>query len=62
MTGTAARVLDAFESLTEADRQEVAVEMPRCTAMRKHEAPGDDELLLAADQIFLELDRQESER
>jgi hypothetical protein len=61
MTGTAATVLDAFESLPEADRQDVAVEILRRTAMREHEGPDDDELALAADRIFLELDRQESQ-
>lgn len=61
MTQDAKRVLDAFDSLPAAGREEVMVELLRRAARGDHEAPSDEELVAAADSIFLELDRRESE-
>jgi hypothetical protein len=60
MSQGAQSVLDAFEQLSPAERAEVALEVLRRAAVEPHEAPGDDELLQAADHVFLELDRRES--
>jgi len=60
MSGGAKRVLDAFEQLPPRERDEVVVELLRRAASAPHESPSDDELLRAADDVFLELDRRES--
>jgi hypothetical protein len=60
MSGGAKQVLDAFEQLPPGERDEVVVELLRRAASAPHESPSDDELLRAADGIFLELDRRES--
>lgn len=59
MTRAARQLLDRFEELPGPDRQEVVVEILRRTVEEDTSAPGDEELLLAADQVFLELDRRE---
>jgi hypothetical protein len=60
MSQGAKSVLDAFEQLSPAERAEVALEVLRRAASEQHEAPGDDELIQAADHVFLDLDRRES--
>jgi len=59
MSSGAKAVLDAFEQLPPGERHEVEVELLRRAAASSHESPNDDELLRAADQIFVELDRRE---
>jgi hypothetical protein len=59
MTSGAKSVLDAFEQLPPAEREEVVVELLRRAASSTHESPTDDELLGAADAIFLDLDQRE---
>jgi hypothetical protein len=59
MTSGAKSVLDAFEHLPPAEREEVVAELLRRTVTSAHESPTDDELVGAADAIFLELDRRE---
>jgi hypothetical protein len=59
MSGGAKRVLDAFEQLPPGERDEVVVELLRRAASAPHESPSDDELLRAADDVLLELDRRE---
>lgn len=61
MTQSAKSVLDAFDSLPVAEREQVMVELMRRAARGDHEAPSDEELIAAADSVFLELDRRESE-
>ncbi|MBI3320627.1 MAG: hypothetical protein HYZ89_08630 [Candidatus Omnitrophica bacterium] len=61
MTETAKRLLDAFDSLPEVDRHEVAREILRRAALAEHGAPDDAELLALADEVFRELDRRESQ-
>jgi len=60
MSSGAKSVLDAFEQLPPAEREEVVAELLRRTAASSHESPTDEELLGAADAIFLELDRREA--
>jgi len=59
MSGGAKSVLEAFEQLPPAERDEVVAELLRRTATSVHESPRDDELLRAADEVFLDLDRRE---
>lgn len=62
MTETIKKLLDTFDSLPEPDRQEVAREILRRTALGEHGSPEDAELLALADEVFLELDRGEKEQ
>jgi hypothetical protein len=59
MSSGAKSVLDAFEQLPPAEREEVVAELLRRTATSLHDGPTDEELLGAADAIFVELDRRE---
>ena len=60
MSPGAKRVLDAFDSLSAEAREEVLGELLRRAAHSDHMAPSDEELVAAADNVFLELDRRES--
>lgn len=62
MTETAKKILDSFDSLPEAERREVALEILRRTVSAEYGGPDDAELLAAANAVFLELDRHESQR
>jgi hypothetical protein len=62
MVVAAQKVLEAFEALPQSAKQEVLDEMLRRAALEHHPAPGDDELLAAADSLFLQLDREEERR
>ena len=59
--GDAARhLLESFEALSETDQREVLVALLRRAAEAPHPFPTDQEFLLAADQVFQELDRCEA--
>jgi hypothetical protein len=60
MTTTIQRFLDAFDLLSEAEKQAVAWEILR--RMRDVNLPplSDEELVVSAEALFLELDRQET--
>jgi hypothetical protein len=60
MTRAAQKVLDTFETLPEEDKKEIAVEILRRTSVEDYRDLDDSALTLAADQVFLELDRRES--
>ncbi len=59
MTQAAKKLLDEFDALQEGDRPEVLAELLRRAALSPHDLPDPDDLVSAADQIFLELDRRE---
>ena len=59
MTEAAQRFLRSFEALPQTDQHEVLASLLRMPLEAKSSAPGDDDLLHAADQIFLGLDRAE---
>ncbi len=61
MTDAARRIVETFEALPEEDRQTVVVEILRRTAADVYPALEDKDLVLAAEQVFLELDRREQE-
>ena len=59
MVAAAKKVLEAFDALPLPARQEVLGEMLRRAALEHHGLPSDDELIAAADGLFLQLDRDE---
>jgi len=59
MTREAKQVIESFESLPEPERQSVVVEILRRAAADTYPVLEDEDLVFAADQIFLELDRRE---
>ena len=62
MSETAKRLLDIFDALPEPERQEVAREILRRTALAEHGALEDTELVALADEVFRELDPYDEPR
>ena len=54
------QMLDTFERMPEAEKKEFAAEILRRTSNLEYGPLSDEELTLNAEQIFLELDRQEA--
>lgn len=61
MSHGARSVLEAFEALPAKEREEVLAELIRRAASRDYEPIHDDDLTAAADRIFVDYDRSESE-
>lgn len=61
MTRAARQIIQTFEALPELDKQAVALEILRQTLDESYSTLDDTDLILAADQVFLELDRHEDE-
>jgi hypothetical protein len=61
MSHGAKSVLEAFEALSTEEREEVLAELIRRAASRDYEQLQDEDLTAAADQIFVEYERSESE-
>ena len=61
MNTTVQHVLDSFESLPNAEKQQVAAEIIRRLTQLDFPPLSDEDLTLSAEELFLELDRQESE-
>lgn len=59
MTQAAKKLLEEFDALEERDRAEVLAELMRRVALSPHDLPDSDDLVAAADEIFVELDRRE---
>lgn len=59
MTQASQRLLDEFDALPEQDRAELVAELLRRTAFAPHDLPQEDDLVAAADCLFVELDRHE---
>ncbi|WP_020508559.1 hypothetical protein [Lamprocystis purpurea] len=59
MSTVARQLLQSFAALAEAERSEVLLELLRNTPATPYEAPSDQELIRAADDIFQEIDRRE---
>ncbi len=59
MTQATQKLLDEFDALPDEERAELAAELLRRTALASHDLPHDDDLVAAADLLFVELDRQE---
>ena len=59
MTQTAKKLLDEFDALPAQDRAELLAELLRRVASAPHDLPQDNDLVAAADRLFVELDRRE---
>ncbi len=59
MTKATQKLLDEFETLPDRDRSELVAELARRVALASHELLQDDDLVAAADRLFVELDRRE---
>lgn len=59
MTQATRKLLEQFEALPEQERSELVMELARRVALAPHDAPADEDLVAAADRLFLELDRRE---
>ncbi len=61
MTQTVENLLVSFEQLTETEKYDLAVEVVRRTDIFGAPELSDEELGLAAEDLFLALDREEAE-
>jgi hypothetical protein len=61
MTLAAKKVLEDFDALPDQERAEVLAELLRRAALAHHDLPEDTDLTAAADRLFVELDRRESQ-
>jgi len=61
MGNPAENVIATFDQLPEAEKQEVAAAILRRTLRIDFPPVSDDELVLSAEETFLELDRREAE-
>ena len=59
VTQAAKRLIEEFEALPEGERSEIVAELARRVAQAPHDIPNDEDLLVAADRLFNELDRNE---
>ncbi|OLC47043.1 MAG: hypothetical protein AUH43_12585 [Acidobacteria bacterium 13_1_40CM_65_14] len=59
MTQAAKKLLDEFDALPDQDRSELVAELVRRVALAPHDLPQDDDLVAAADRLFVEMDRRE---
>ena len=60
MTRLVEELLNSFEKLPEAEKRELVSEIIKRSLALDLPQLSDDSLLLAADQVFLELDKDES--
>jgi hypothetical protein len=61
MSASAENLLESFDRLPEIDKQQVASEILRRTLDFEMPVLSDEELVLSAEETFLELDRREAE-
>lgn len=61
MSTSAQEILQSFDQLPEAEKQEVAAEILRRTINFDLPPLSDEELVLSAEELFSELDRGEAE-
>ena len=59
MTAPGKHIIEEFEALPDAAKREVLAELIRTSRFLDYPQVADDELLSAADEIFLEYDRRE---
>lgn len=59
MTQGARRLIEEFDALPEQERSEVLAELARRVALSPHDPPRDEDLLTAADHLFVELERSD---
>ena len=61
MSMSAQNLIESFDKLPDAEKQKVASEILRRTINFDMPALSDEELVLSAEELFLELDRREAE-
>jgi len=61
MSTSAQNLIESFDKLPESEKQEVASVILRRTINFDMPAFSDEELVLSAEELFLELDRREAE-
>jgi hypothetical protein len=61
MSEAAKTLLDQFDSLPVSEREQVLLQLLRREAFSDHDLPDHAALTAAADEVFLGLDRHESE-
>lgn len=61
MTLAAQYIIDSFTTLSKSEQLEVAVEIMRLTRELDFPPVSDEELVFAAEALFLDLDRREAE-
>ena len=59
MTQATKKLLKEFEALPDQERSELVAELARRVALSPHDTPHDEDLVAAADHLFVELDRRE---
>jgi hypothetical protein len=62
MSEAALRFLRSFRALSQADQHDVLVSLLRLPLEAEYTPPSDEELAVAADAVFQELDKAESGR
>jgi hypothetical protein len=60
MVTSVRQILDTFDSLTKSEQQEIALEILKRVSNFNLPLLSDDDLILNAEELFLELDRQEA--
>jgi hypothetical protein len=59
VTHATKKLLEEFEALPDQERSELVAELARRIAQAPHDGPSDEDLLAAADRLFLDLDKRE---
>ena len=59
VTQATKKLIEEFEALPDQERSELVAELARRVALSPHDAPQDEDLVAAADRLFIELDRRE---
>ncbi len=62
MNRAAERLINEYDALPQDARRQVLAELLRRAALEPHDLPTEDDLVAAADRVFLELDRREHEQ
>lgn len=62
MTGSSQELLSTFDSLTESERLEIALEILKRVIHLNFPPLSDEDLVWNAEELFLELDKQESDK
>jgi hypothetical protein len=60
VTAQAKHIIDDFGALPDQEKREVLAELFRMSRELEYPSVSDDELLVTADEIFLEYDRREA--
>lgn len=61
MTRAARHLIETFDALPDDEKRVVTVEILRRTALEDQTSLDEADLVLAADQVFLDLDRREEQ-